>query len=219
MDSERLAAEVLHKLKPLYKDKPDTALEHHAPLQLLVATILSAQCTDERVNKVTAVLFRKYKSLDAYLKAKPKEFEQDIRSTGFYRNKAKNILGACRMIKEKFGGKVPSTMKELIELPGVARKTANIVLSGAFHKNEGIAVDTHVKRLTQRIGLTDNKDPAKIEQDLLKIVPKSEWWNISNTLIWHGRAVCISRKPLCDKCVLNKICRSAFKHELWAKYK
>src|SRR3989338_591113 len=120
MDSERLAAEVLHKLKPLCKDKPDTALEHHDPLQLLIATILSAQCTDERVNKVTAVLFKKYKNLDAYIKAKPKEFEQDIRSTGFYRNKAKNILGACKMIKEKFHGKVPSTMEELIELPGVA---------------------------------------------------------------------------------------------------
>ncbi len=219
MDCEKLAAEVLHKFKPLYKDKPGTALKHHNPLQLLISTILSAQCTDERVNKVTEVLFKKYKTLNDYLKANQKEFEQDVRPTGFYRNKAKNILGSCKIIKEKFNGKVPDTMEDLLTLPGVARKTANIMLSCCYGKLEGIVVDTHVRRLTQRIGLTDNKDPVKIEQDLMKIVPRKDRWNISSLLIWHGRAVCISRKPLCEKCILNKMCRSAFKPDLWGKYK
>lgn len=219
INQERLAIEVLKTLRPIYKQKPDTALEHHDAIQLLVATILSAQCTDNRVNIVTKSLFKRYKTVENFAGADLKQFEQEIRSTGFYHNKAKNVINAAKMIQNDFGGRVPDTMEDLIKLPGVARKTANIVLSGAFHKNEGIAVDTHVKRLSQRIGLTDNKDPAKIEQDLMPMYSKADWWHISNTLIWHGRAVCISRKPLCDKCQISKLCRSAFKPALWAKYK
>jgi endonuclease-3 len=218
-DRKKLAAEIMHRLRPIYKKEPDTALEHIDALQLLIATILSAQCTDVQVNKVTEKLFKKYRTLEDYANADRKEFEQDIRSTGFYRNKAKNIIGAAKMVEKDFGGKIPDNMEDLTKLPGVARKTANIVLSGAFHRNEGIAIDTHVKRLTQRIGLTDNKDPNKIEKDLLLLVDRKDWWHISNTLIWHGRNVCISRKPLCDKCQINDICRSAFKPELWKKYK
>ena len=206
-------------MKPLYKEKPEIALEHRSPLQLLVATILSAQCTDARVNIVTEKLFKKYKTVRDYSHADLKEFQQDIRSTGFYRNKAKNIINSAKMIEKDFSGKVPDTMEDLVKLPGVARKTANIILSAGFNKHVGIAVDTHVKRISQRIGLTDNKDPNKIEQDLLKIVPKKSWWDVNSILVWHGRTVCISRKPICENCAISKICRSAFKPELWAKYK
>ncbi len=183
------------------------ALNFSNPLEILVATILSAQCTDERVNKVTAELFKKYKTVDDYANADIKKFEQEIRSTGFYKMKAKNIINAAKIIKEKFNGKVPDTMQDLISLPGVARKTANVVLGNAYGKVEGIVVDTHVRRLSNRIGLTKNTDPNKIEQDLMKIVPKDKWFIFPYLLIDHGRKICSARKPLCDKCVINKYCK------------
>ena len=191
--------------------KAKTALHYSSPLEILVATILSAQCTDKRVNIVTKSLFKKYRTVEDYAKADLAELEQDIRSTGFYRNKAKNIKNAARMLVEKFGSQVPQTMEELIELPGVARKTANIVLSNAYGVIVGIAVDTHVHRLSKRLGLTENTNPNKIEKDLMQMVPKSHWKSITNLLISHGRAVCAARKPKCDVCSLNKICPSAFK--------
>ena len=199
--------ELLEKEYPTAK----TALDYTTPLEILVATILSAQCTDKQVNIVTKSLFTKYKSPEDYANADLTTLEQDIRSTGFYRNKAKNIKNAGQMLVEKFGSKVPKTMEELLELPGVARKTANIVLSNAYGIIEGIAVDTHVRRLSQRLGLTENTDPNKIEIDLIKVVPKKEWKRITNLLIFHGRNVCIARKPKCSACVLKEICPSAFK--------
>ena len=209
-NNAEMANEILKLLKKEYPGA-GCALVHGNPLELLISTILSAQCTDKRVNIVTKGLFKKYRKLDDYLKVSQKEFEKEIRSTGFYKNKAKNILGACKMIKEQFNCKVPDTMDALIQLPGVARKTANIVLSNAYGKLEGIAVDTHVRRLSGRLGLSKYDDPEKIEQDLMAIIPRAEWWNISNLLIWHGRQVCFARKPNCAGCVLNKICPSAFK--------
>lgn len=188
-----------------------TALHYSSPLEILIATILSAQCTDKRVNIVTKSLFKKYRTAEDYANADISELEQDIRSTGFYRNKAKNIKNAGRMMVEKFDSQVPNTMKEILELPGVARKTANIVLSNAYGVVEGIAVDTHVRRLSKRLGLTENKNPDKIEKDLMQIVPKSHWKRINNLLISHGRKICKARKPKCDSCILNKICPSAFK--------
>ena len=186
--------------------KATTALVHEDPLQLLVATILSAQCTDARVNIVTKTLFKKYRNAKAYANAKPKELEQDIHSTGFYRNKAKNIIGAAKKIVGEFDSRVPNTMEELIQLPGVARKTANIVLFHAFGKNGGIAVDTHVTRVAYRLGLTKNVDPVKIEQDLMPLFDKKDWGRVNSLIVSHGRAVCVARKPLCSECVLNKIC-------------
>ncbi len=188
-----------------------TALHYNSPLEILVATILSAQCTDKRVNIVTKSLFKKYKNAEDYANADLAELEQDIRSTGFYRNKAKNIKNAGRMLVEKFDSQVPNTMEKILELPGVARKTANIVLSNAYGVIEGIAVDTHVRRLSWRLGLTENKNQDKIEKDLMLTVPKSHWKRITNLLISHGRNVCEARKPKCDSCVLNKLCPSAFK--------
>jgi len=203
---------VMNIIELLEKEYPEakTALHYSSPLEILVATILSAQCTDKRVNIVTKSLFKKYKTAEDYAKADLAELEQDIRSTGFYRNKAKNIKNAGRMLVEKFNSQVPRTMSELIELPGVARKTANIVLSNAYGIIEGIAVDTHVRRLSKRLGLTENKNPNKIEADLMLIVPKSHWKRINNLLIFHGRNVCMARKPKCNICSLNKICPSAF---------
>lgn len=197
----------------LEKDYPGakTALHYSNPLEILVATILSAQCTDKRVNIVTKTLFKKYKNVKDYAEANLTELENDIRSTGFYRNKAKNIKNAARLMIEKFDSKVPNTMENLIELPGVARKTANIVLSNAYGIIVGIAVDTHVRRVSKRLGLTENSNPDKIEADLMKIVPKSHWKKITNLLISHGREVCTARKPKCAICHLNKICPSAFK--------
>ena len=186
-----------------------TALKYIRPLELLIATILSAQCTDKRVNIVTRSLFKKYLTVDDYANAELKELEEEIRSTGFYRTKAKYIKKSAQMINTKFESKVPRTMEELIKLPGVARKTANIVLFNAFGIISGVAVDTHVKRLSQRIGLTINKDPNKIELDLMKIVPHKKWMKISDLLIFHGREICNARKPKCIECVLNKICSSA----------
>lgn len=199
----------------LEKAHPDAkiALNYTNPLELLIATILSAQCTDKRVNIVTQTLFKKYKTPEDYLKVSQKELEQDIKSTGFYHNKAKNIKKCCKILVEKFHSQVPNTMKELLELPGVARKTANIVLSNAYNVVEGIAVDTHVRRVAQRLGLTQNKEPNKIEKDLMTIVPKKQWARITDLLIFHGRRTCTAKKPNCTECVLNKICPSAFTFE------
>lgn len=186
------------------------ALLHSDPFELLVATILSAQCTDRQVNEVTEKLFKKYRSIHDYIAASQEELEKEIYSTGFYRNKAKNIKKMCEMLVNNFNGEVPDTMEELVTLPGVARKTANIVLSDAFGKLEGIAVDTHVKRLSFRLGLTDKIDQDKIEKDLMEIVPRKDWGNFSLLLIHHGRNICNARKPACIKCVLNRLCPLAF---------
>lgn len=196
----------------LKKQHPDArcALKHKNPLQLLIATILSAQCTDERVNIVTEKLFKKYKSAKDFANANLKEFEKDIYSTGFYKNKAKNIVGTCNIIRKKYKGRVPKDFDELLELPGVARKTANCVMGTAYGIPSGVVVDTHVSRITQRLGLTKNTDPVKIEQDLMKILPQNEWMMFSHRLIWHGRRVCEARKPKCEICLLKKLCPSAF---------
>jgi len=203
---------VLKIIELLEKEYPKakTALHYTSPLEILVATILSAQCTDKRVNIVTKSLFKKYRTAEDYANADLAELEEDIRSTGFYKNKAKNIKRSGRMLVEKFDSQVPRTMNELLELPGVARKTANIVLSNAYGVIEGIAVDTHVRRLSKRLGLTENKNPDKIEANLMLIVPKSYWKRITDLLIFHGRNVCTARKPKCSSCVLNKLCPSAF---------
>lgn len=199
--------ELLEKEYPRVK----TALHYSSPLDILVATILSAQCTDKRVNIVTKSLFKKYKTVEDYANADLAELEQDIRSTGFYRNKAKNIKNASRILIEKFDSQIPDTMEEILELPGVARKTANIVLSNVYGVIVGIAVDTHVRRLSKRLGLTESMNPNKIERDLMQIVPQSHWKQITNLLISHGRKVCSARKPECGSCVLNDVCPSAFK--------
>src|SRR5882724_10174904 len=183
-------------------------LDFKNPLQLLIATILSAQCTDKRVNMVTPALFKKYRTAVDYAKAKPAELENAIKSTGFFRNKAKSIRAATSMIAEKFNGRVPETMDELRELPGVGRKTANVVLGNAFGKNEGIVVDTHVARLSQRLGLTKQTDPEKIERDLMKLVPREHWTDWSHWLIWHGRRRCYARKPDCANCEIFRLCPS-----------
>jgi len=188
----------------------EIALTFKNPLELLISTVLSAQCTDKRVNIVTKTLFKKYETLEDYAEADIKELEQDIRSTGFYHNKARHIKKCCQMLIEKFGSQVPRTMEELLELPGVARKTANIVLSNVFGIVEGIAVDTHVRRLSERLGLTQNKNQDKIEQDLMKVVSKEMWMRFSDLLVFHGRRICMAKKPKCGECVLNKICPSAF---------
>ncbi|MCW4046788.1 MAG: endonuclease III [Candidatus Bathyarchaeota archaeon] len=205
-------ARALKIIELLEKEHPDAkvALHYSNPLELLVATMLSAQSTDELVNKVTKTLFKKYKKPEDYANVDLKELEQDIRSTGFYHNKAKNLQNAAKMLVEKYHSQVPKTMEELVELPGVARKTANIVLTNAYGIVAGIAVDTHVRRLAQRLGLSENDDPNKIEQDLMSIVPKDKWMRITDLLIFHGRRVCTAKKPNCAGCVLNKICPSAF---------
>jgi endonuclease-3 len=176
------------------------------PMELAISTILSAQCTDVRVNLVTRKLFKKYKRAEDYLKVKPSELEKDIHSTGFYKNKTKNIRGFCEKLIREHKGKVPDTMEELIHMPGVGRKTANIVLANAFGKNEGIAVDTHVFRVTHRLGLTSGKNPVQSEKELIEIVAKKEWSVFTDYLIWHGRKVCASQKPKCSSCPLLKYC-------------
>ena len=196
---------ILSLLKKYYPD-PIIALKSKNSLELLVATILSAQCTDTRVNIVTETLFKKYRKAKDYAKADLKAFEQDIRSTGFYHNKAKNIVGAANKILKDFRGRVPETMEDLLELPGVARKTANVVLYNAYNKNEGIAVDTHVTRVAQRLGLTKNSVPEKIEQDLMSQLDKKEWGPFSLRLIWHGRQTCHAQKPKCLECFLKGFC-------------
>ena len=198
-------------IRLLRKEYPEArcSLDHTSPLELLVATILSAQCTDERVNLVTANLFRKYRTWEDYASAPAPELERDIHSTGFFRNKAKSIQGACRMIGERHGGRVPDSMEELLELPGVARKTANVVLGNAYGITSGIVVDTHVARLSERLKLTEHDQPEKIERDLMELVPRKDWIIFSHLLIAHGRKVCKARTPLCGECVVEPLCPSS----------
>lgn len=205
---QQRAIEILIRLKRLYPEAPCT-LNYETPVQLLVATILSAQCTDERVNQVTPELFRRFPTAVALSAANLEEIETLVRSTGFYRNKAKNIQGSCRMIMTEFGGEVPKRMEELLNLPGVARKTANVVLAHAYGIHAGVTVDTHVKRLSHRLGLTEHTDPIRIERDLMRLLPPEDWENWSIRLIYHGRAICQARKPLCEHCALADICPSA----------
>ncbi|MCW3995550.1 MAG: endonuclease III [Candidatus Bathyarchaeota archaeon] len=209
LEPKERTLKIIALLEQQYPDAK-TALNYTNPLELLVATMLSAQTTDVRVNIVTQSLFKKYRTAQDYAKAELKELEQDIHSTGFYHNKAKNLKECCQMLVEKFQSKVPQTMEELLELPGVARKTANIVLYNAYGITAGIAVDTHVMRLAQRLGLTQEKDQDRIERDLMRITPKEKWMRLTDLLIFHGRQICIAKKPKCEICVLNKICPSAF---------
>ncbi|PSB02246.1 endonuclease III [Merismopedia glauca] len=202
------AIEILIRLKRLYPDAK-CSLTYETPVQLLVATILSAQCTDERVNQVTPELFRRFPDALSLAKADLSEIETLVRSTGFYRNKAKNIQAACQMMVEKFDRQPPKRMELLLELPGVARKTANVVLAHAYGINQGVTVDTHVKRLSYRLGLTEHTDPTKIEKDLMRLLPQEDWENWSIRLIYHGRAVCKARKPDCAACQLSELCPSA----------
>ena len=197
--------EIIGRLKREYPDA-HCALNHTNAFELLIATILSAQCTDERVNIVTADLFRKYRAPQDYLEVLQEELERDIHSTGFFRNKAKNIQSSCRQIVELYGGEIPRTMDELLVLNGVARKTANVVLGNAFGIASGVVVDTHVARLAQRLALTKHEIPEKIEKDLQQLVPQKDWVMFPHWLIWHGRKICQARKPKCSECVLNDIC-------------
>lgn len=203
--SAKEAGKVLRGLRKLYPDA-DCELRFSNPLELLVATILSAQSTDQRVNQVTAELFRKYQTAEDYAAADPAVFEQEIRSTGFYRNKTKLVLGAAKRIVEAYGGEVPESLEELVTLPGVARKTANLVLGTAFGKATGVVVDTHVTRLSQRLGLSRQKNPEKIEKDLMELFSQKDWIFLGHALILHGRRVCNARKPLCGECGLAHVC-------------
>jgi len=200
---------IIRRLKRAYPGAK-CSLNHTNPFELLVATILSAQCTDERVNIVTADLFRKYRKPEDYLNVSPRELEKDIQSTGFFRNKTKSIQGASKMLTEQYGGQVPQTMEELLELPGVARKTANVVLGNAFDIHAGVVVDTHVTRLSHRLGLTQQKTAEKIEQDLIPIVPKKDWVIFPHLMIYHGRKICKARNPLCAECTIEKQCPSSY---------
>jgi endonuclease-3 len=199
---------VVPRLKAEYPDAR-TELDWQSPLELLVATVLSAQTTDVQVNRVTQTLFAKYHTAEDYAHAEPSELEEDIRPTGFYRNKARSLRNMAAALVEEHGGEVPSTMRELAALPGVGRKTANVVLGNAFGVDEGIVVDTHVRRVSGRLGLTENEDPVKIERDLMQVVPGEDWTVFSHLLILHGRRTCKARKPDCPNCVLNDICPSA----------
>ena len=203
-EPKRVAA-ILAKLDEAYP-AATCELHHHNAFQLVIATILSAQCTDVMVNQVTPVLFAKYPTPEALAHANPAEIEQMIRPTGFFRNKTKSILGASKAIVEKFSGQVPRTMEEILTLPGVARKTANVVLGTAYGIASGVVVDTHVQRISQRLDLTRNDDPKKIEQDLMKVIPQDRWILFSHQIIWHGRRVCAARKPKCVECNLEQIC-------------
>jgi endonuclease-3 len=207
-EKKKRASQIIRRLKKEYPDAR-CSLDHSNPLELLIATILSAQCTDERVNIVTASLFRKYRNAEAYVDASPSELETDIRPTGFFRNKTKSIQGACRRLIAEFGGRVPRKMGDLLSLPGVARKTANVVAGNAFGIASGVVVDTHVARIAQRLGLTENKVPERIEQDLMALVPKKDWIIFPHLLIYHGRKVCRARNPLCDECVIERFCPSS----------
>ena len=209
---ERMEKQAMKKrgkeiIKILSKEIPDStiALKFSNPLELLVATILSAQCTDVKVNQVTEALFKKYRSAKDYAEAPPARFEEEIRPTGFYRNKARSIQKCCQELVSRFEGQVPRTLDELITLPGVGRKTANVILGNTFGI-PGVVVDTHVHRVSRRIGLTQNDDPVKIEFDLMEIVPRNEWTHFSNLLVWHGRRTCVARKPLCERCAIRKLC-------------
>lgn len=205
--------ETISRLRSKYPDAR-TELVWRTPLDLLVATILSAQCTDVRVNQVTAGLFERYRTAEDYAGVEPETLEEEIRPTGFYRNKTKSIQGMARGLIERHGGRVPSTLSELVKLPGVGRKTANVVLDDAFGDPEGVVVDTHVKRLSKRLGLTQQDEPEKVERDLMQSVPEAEWAAFSHLLIFHGRNVCKARKPDCPACILNDICPSAYKDKL-----
>lgn len=205
ISKKKKATEILAILKQLYPSAT-CSLDYETPLQLLVATILSAQCTDERVNKVTPALFQRFPDAQSFAKADREEIETLVRSTGFYRNKSKNIQNACIKIMQDFNGEVPQTMAELLTLAGVARKTANVVLAHGFGIIEGVTVDTHVKRLSNRLGLTKKSNPVQIEQDLMKLLPQPEWENFSISIIYHGRAVCNARKPKCENCDLAHLC-------------
>lgn len=212
----RRALEVLGRLKAIYPDA-HCALDHRTPFELLAATILSAQCTDVRVNLVTPALFAKYPTPKDLAAARPEDVEELIRSTGFFRNKTKSLLGMAAALTERHGGEVPKDMESLRVLPGVGRKTANVVLGNAFGINEGVVVDTHVTRLSGLLGLTREKDPEKIERDLIALIPRDDWTIFSHLLITHGREVCIARRPACERCVLSSICPSARKPERPAK--
>ena len=202
------AARVKKIIAALRKTYPDAhcELNYSNPLELLIATVLSAQCTDKRVNQVTAELFRKYRTAADYANANTAALEQDVKTTGFFRNKTKSIQACCRKLVEQYGGKVPQTMEELVQLDGVGRKTANVLLGNAFGINEGIVVDTHVARLSHRLGLTKQKDPEKIEHDLMKLVPRAQWTMFSHWLIWHGRRRCYARNPDCLNCEIKALC-------------
>ena len=204
---EDLKKRVKEIIKILSKEIPDSriALKFSNPLELLIATILSAQCTDVKVNQVTVDLFKKYRSAKDYAESNLEKLEEEIRPTGFYRNKAKSIQKCCQELVNQFGGNIPNTLEELVTLRGVGRKTANVILGNTFGI-PGIVVDTHVQRVSQRIGLTKNNDPTKIEFDLIEIVPKEEWTHFSNLLVWHGRRTCMARKPLCETCSIRKGC-------------
>ncbi len=202
------AAEIYDRLVEHYPDA-HCALDFNSPFQLLVATILSAQCTDKRVNMVTPALFKKYKTPKAMSVAKPEELEEMIRSTGFFRNKTKSLLGMSAAVAERHGGEIPDEMDDLVKLPGVGRKTANVVLGNAHGKNEGVVVDTHVTRVAGRLGLTDNADAVKIEQDLMKLFPRDNWTLLSHLFIEHGRQICDARRPKCEECFLNDLCPSS----------
>jgi endonuclease III len=208
MQKKQRALEIVQRLKRMYP-KASCSLDYETPFQLLIATILSAQSTDVRVNIVTKTLFKKYPTVDSFANAKPLVLERDIHSTGFFRNKAKSVIGASQAILERHGGEVPRTMEELTALPGVGRKTANVVLGNAFGIDEGIVVDTHVTRLSGRLALTKHSDAVKIESDLVKLIPRNIWTKFSHMLILHGRAICVARKPKCSECLLNELCPSA----------
>jgi len=202
--------EILRRLDERYP-AATCALQHHSAWELLVATILSAQCTDVRVNMVTPILFQKYPTVEAFAALKPEDLEDDIRSTGFFRNKSKSLVGAARRIISEFGGEVPRTMDELLTIPGVARKTANVVLGTWYHIADGVVVDTHVQRISRRLELTKNTDPQKIEQDLMQVVPRDKWILFAHQIILHGRALCIARNPKCADCPLESLCHAADK--------
>jgi endonuclease-3 len=202
------ALEVFARLKREYPDAR-TELDYETPLQLVIATILSAQCTDRRVNMVTPLLFRTFPTAASLADAPPEELEEIIRSTGFFRNKTKSLIGLGKALVERYDGEVPDSMDALVKLPGVGRKTANVILGNAFGKNEGVVVDTHVARVSLRLGLTREKDPVKIEQDLMPLFPREDWALLSHLLIFHGRRVCEARRPKCEICVLNDICPSS----------
>jgi endonuclease-3 len=208
-DLKKRVRDVIRRLKRAYPDAK-TSLNYTNAFELLIATILSAQCTDERVNIVTAHLFRKYRKPEDYLKVPAQELEKDIQSTGFFRNKTKSIQGTSKMLTEEYGGQVPHTMDELLELPGVARKTANVVLGNAFGIKAGVVVDTHVTRLSHRLAFSEEKTAEKIEQDLIEIVPKKDWVIFPHLMIYHGRKICKARNPLCAECAVEKQCPSSY---------